>query len=173
VYANSCWPVDDVPAVTPHISASRYELHRGSTRKWQLHTSFQSFAAPVTSMDRPPCSGGQCCRGLTNTPRFSVRPCSLPRRCPSATTGTDHLRVECHKLPADHVEARHLLQQLQSAPCRASRASSAMTLDPKMRRSSSSPFRSFVLTASSGGLSSAAAFAAVLRICMGINCTIY
>lgn len=66
--------------------------------------------------------------------------------------------------------AERVVQQLQSVPCRASRASSAMTLDPKMRRSSSSPFSSFVATASSGGLLSTAAFAAVLRTCMRTKC---
>ena len=55
--------------------------------------------APVTSMERPPCSGGQCWRGVTSSPRLSVRLCSLPRRCPSVLSGNPCQVSSLHDLP--------------------------------------------------------------------------
>jgi hypothetical protein len=59
--------------------------------------------APVTSMERPPCSGGQCWRGVTSTPRLSVRLCSLPRRCPSAPSGITYQVLSLQQGPPHQI----------------------------------------------------------------------
>ena len=87
MYANSCWPVAVVPAATHQIGAFADWLQHGSTCRCKQRHQELSLFAPVTSMERPPCSGGQCWRGVTRTPRFSVRLCSLPRRWPSVLSG--------------------------------------------------------------------------------------